>query len=50
VREDKPVVCAWYPAARAVLLWNLSPSAETLTVDFQRQSRTVTVAALDVAL
>jgi hypothetical protein len=32
VEEDKPVVCAWYPEARAVLLWNLSGQRESLTV------------------
>jgi hypothetical protein len=50
VKEDKPVVCAWYPSARAVLLWNLSETRETLTVEFKRKSRTATVAPLDVAL
>jgi len=32
VEEDKPVVCAWYSEARAVLLWNLSGQRESLTV------------------
>ncbi len=32
VVEDKPVVCAWYPDARAVLLWNLSEQRQSLTL------------------
>ncbi len=44
VVDDKPVVCAWYPTAGAVLLWNLSEQRETfgLRVD---QERTVPVEA-----
>ncbi len=32
VADDKPVVCAWYPDAGAVLLWNLSEQRETVTL------------------
>jgi hypothetical protein len=32
VQEDQPIVCAWYPTAERVLLWNLAekPAAVTL--------------------
>ncbi len=50
VQEDKPVVCAWYPTARAVLLWNLSNSVESFSVAFKGTTRRVTVDPLDVAL
>lgn len=32
VLEDAPAVCAWYPTARRVLVWNLSDEARELTV------------------
>ena len=32
VEEETPVVCAWYPSARRVLLWNLLPEARRITV------------------
>lgn len=32
VEEDRPAVCAWYPTAGRVLVWNLSEQPETLTV------------------
>ena len=32
VEDDKPVVCAWYPTAGAVLLWNLSEARESFRV------------------
>ncbi|MCX6621915.1 MAG: hypothetical protein NTY38_12750 [Acidobacteria bacterium] len=50
VREEKPVVCAWYPTARAVLLWNLSETAETFTLEFDGKTRRETIGPLDVAL
>jgi hypothetical protein len=50
VEEDAPVVCAWYPTARAALLWNLAETRSTLTLRFRSTRRTVTVEALDVAL
>jgi hypothetical protein len=50
VEGETPVVCAWYPTARAVLLWNLSPRRETLVVRCGTFRRSVGVAGLDVAL
>ena len=32
VEEEEPAVCAWYPSARKVVIWNLSTEARTLTV------------------
>ena len=50
VEEDKPVVCAWYPSARAVLLWNLAEQRENLTISFGQTHRRVAVDGLDVEL
>jgi hypothetical protein len=50
VAEDKPVVCGWYPTARAALLWNLAEQPETFTVCFNDTRRTVTVDALGIEL
>jgi hypothetical protein len=46
VVEDKPVVCAWYPTANAVLLWNLSETREKLTLRMGATDRTVELEAL----
>ncbi len=46
VVEDKPVVCAWYPTANAVLLWNLSETREKLTVRLGAVDRTAEIDAL----
>ena len=46
VLEDKPVVCAWYPTANAVLLWNLSETREKLTVRLGAVDRTAEIDAL----
>jgi hypothetical protein len=32
VIEDEPAVCAWYPTARKVLVWNLSDEPRSLTL------------------
>ena len=50
VREEKPVVCAWYPTANAVVLWNLSEREERFTVSFKTQDRSVAVSELDTTL
>jgi len=50
VVEEKPVVCAWYPTARCVLLWNLSERREALTLEQGGVHRAVSVAGLDVEL
>ena len=48
--EDKPVVCAWYPKIKKVLLWNLSESKETLTVNLTDKKRSVEIGGLDAEL
>ncbi len=50
VLENEPVVCAWYPTARAVLLWNLSEQPKTLTVKYRSVCREVSVPALGAGL
>jgi hypothetical protein len=50
VEQDAPVVCAWYPTARCVLLWNLSDRREELTVRCGDQRRNVSVGGLESAI
>jgi hypothetical protein len=50
VLEDEPVVCAWYPTARAVLLWNLSESPKSITVTLGDRQMPVSLNALDIEL
>jgi hypothetical protein len=50
VEGEAPVVCAWYPTAQAVLLWNLSEQHQELTVRCGSSRRKVQVDGLDVAL
>jgi hypothetical protein len=50
VVDEKPVVCAWYPTANAVLLWNLGEAGESFQVQWGGQTRDVAVAGLDVEL
>jgi len=50
VEEDKPVVCAWYPESKTVLLWNLSENTETFTLRKDNEKRTVQVDGLDAEL
>lgn len=49
VEEDTPVVCAWYPTARAVLLWNLGEERVEVTLRC-RDARRVGIEGLGVAL
>lgn len=50
VREEVPVTCAWYPSARAVLLWNLAEEAQEVTLVAGRSMRPVRLAPLGVEL
>jgi len=50
IKEDKPAVCAWYPGARSVLLWNLSNRSESFSVALKGNVRQVRVGPLDTAL
>ena len=50
VVEDEPAVCAWYPTARKVLVWNLSEQPRTLTVVLGPQRRTMQLGPLAAAI
>jgi len=50
IEEESPAVCAWYPTARSVLVWNLSEQKKTLTVRLGDTRRPVVVEALGVDL
>ncbi|MBI4518593.1 MAG: hypothetical protein HY699_22570, partial [Deltaproteobacteria bacterium] len=50
VQEDTPIVCAWYPEARSVLLWDLSGREQAVTVRRGDTSYNVSVAPLDAGL
>lgn len=47
VEQSEPVVCAWYPTIKTVMLWNLSSEKKTLTVRLNDTRREVTIDALD---
>lgn len=46
ILEDEPAVCAWYPGARRVLVWNLSTAPRNLTLAFGENRRGFTVGPL----
>ena len=53
VEEDAQVVCAWYPTARRVLLWNLAETPQAVNVNLTkigRDRRAVTIRPLGTAL
>lgn len=50
VQEDKPVVCAWYPKIKKVLLWNLSETKEFFTVKLDNRTYSIEVCGLDSEL
>jgi hypothetical protein len=50
VENDDPAVLAWYPSARAALLWNVRPEPTTFLVRCGSQSREVKLGALESAL
>jgi len=47
VVEDEPAVCAWYPTARRVLVWNLCEHPRTLTVTLQNRQQSVGLGPLE---
>ena len=49
VVEDVPVVCAWYPTARAVMLWNLTESPQEVTLTCGKETRIQPLEALGAA-
>jgi hypothetical protein len=50
VEEDKPVVCAWYPVSKIVLLWNLLETKETITIRLDDKTQAIEIEGLDEAL
>ena len=46
VEEETPVVCAWYPSAKRVLLWNLLPEPRRVTVNCCGRQRAAELGAL----
>ena len=50
MEEESPVVCGWYPEARAVLLWNPEKSDKTVHLFFAGRSTAVELPALESAL
>ncbi|MCX6253314.1 MAG: hypothetical protein NTV31_02430, partial [Bacteroidia bacterium] len=50
VVEDKPIVCAWYPKIKTVLLWNLSETKESFTVKLDNKTITIDIKGLDSEL
>ena len=53
VEEDTPVVCAWYPSAQRVFLWNLTATPQTVNLNLTklgRDRRSVALRALGTAL
>jgi hypothetical protein len=50
VVEEVPVVCAWYPTASRVMLWNLGDAAVTVTVREGARSASVSLGGLGIAV
>mgnify|MGYP001210295543 FL=1 len=50
VEENIPAVCAWYPSAQSVLIWNLTEEPQKLTLKFKASRRPVHLNALGTAL
>jgi len=50
IEEDKPVVCAWYPDIKTVLLWNLSETKESFTIMMDNKKRSVEIGGLDAEM
>ena len=50
VLEDIPIVCAWYPSASAAVLWNLTESPQTVTLQCGPYLHALKLAPLDAEL
>ena len=50
VEGEISVVCAWYPTAQAVLLWNLTDRREDLILHYQDSRRRISVDGLGCSL
>ena len=49
VVEDEPAVCAWYPTAGQVVVWNLSDAPKTLTLRSGTHDQAVVLGALEAS-
>jgi hypothetical protein len=49
VKEDLPIVCAWYPGSNAVVLWNLQETEVQASVQLERREAKLTLAPLGTA-
>jgi len=49
VLEDEPAVCAWYPTAHKVLVWNLCDQPRTLTVALRNRRQPLRLSPLQAA-
>ncbi len=47
VEEDVPMVCAWYPSAKSVLLWNLTYEKQEVTLRYKDERQKHILAPLD---
>ena len=50
VVENEPAVCAWYPTAKTVLVWNPQEQTKHLTVQLGRRRREIEVGGLELKL
>ncbi|MBX7259043.1 MAG: hypothetical protein K1Y02_21955 [Candidatus Hydrogenedentes bacterium] len=50
VEDDVPVVCAWYPTANAVLLWNLEKAPAKVSLRYNEKRREVELPALGIEI
>lgn len=50
IEEEEPVVCAWYPSARRVLVWNLAAVPKHLTLRWGPRREPLTLGPLGSAV
>ena len=50
VEEETPMICAWYPSVKRVLLWNLLPEPRRVTVSFRGRQRPAELGPLGSAV
>lgn len=50
IDDDIPAVFAWYPKARAALIWNVNEERKTFTVMYGARRRSVEIEGLDVEM
>ncbi len=50
ILDEKPVVCAWYPTAKKVLIWNLSEKSGNFTLVRNNKQVNITLSGLSSTL